>query len=290
MATPHRLTPMKTRMSKAPLGSNWPLSDVIGAAALIALATVALAALILPMLVVVLVSFDSGPLLRFPPETLSFERYAALAGLDGFLESLGLSLGVGLATVAIDLLLGVPAAITLVRGRFWGKAFLIGFLQSPMMVPGIVVGIALLFFLSFVGVNVSVELMVLSHVVITLPFVVRLTYARMQSADRTLEEAAEDLGASRWQVFWHIVFPYLMPGIVGGSALAFLLSFDNLPVSIFTAPVIDPPLPVYLFNLLLYEIDPIVAPIATLQIVITFVVLAIAARTVGATAVLGRDK
>jgi putative spermidine/putrescine transport system permease protein len=290
MATPDRLRRARRRAVPGVRFSNWPLSDVIGAVVLIALTTIALAALLLPMAVVVLVSFDSGPLLRFPPETISVERYAALTNLDGFLASLGLSLGVGVATVAIDLLLGVPAAITLVRGRFRGKAFLIGFLQSPMMVPGIVVGIALLFFLSFVGVDVSVELMVLSHVVITLPFVVRLTYARMQSADKTLEEAAQDLGASNWQVFLHIVFPYLLPGIVGGSALAFLLSFDNLPVSIFTAPVIDPPLPVYLFNLLLYEIDPIVAPIATLQIVITFIVLAIAARTVGTTAVLGRDK
>jgi putative spermidine/putrescine transport system permease protein len=290
MAIARGVTRMTTRTSRSRLPTNWPLSDVIGAVALIALAVVALGALLLPMVVVVLVSFDSGPLLRFPPEEFSFERYAALAHLRGFLESIGLSLGVALVTVAIDLLLGVPAAITLVRGRFWGKEFVLGFLQSPIMVPDIVVGIALLFFLSFIGVNVSVELMVLSHVVITLPFVVRLIYARMQSADKTLEEAAEDLGAGRWQVFWHVVFPYLLPGVVGGSVLAFLLSFDNLAVSIFTAPVIHPPLPVYLFNLLLYKIDPIVAPIATLQIVITFIVLAIAARTVGTTALLGRDK
>jgi putative spermidine/putrescine transport system permease protein len=270
--------------------ANWPLEDVIGAIVLVALATVALVALLFPMLVIVLVSFDTGSRLRFPPQEFSLERYAAVPQLEGFVDAITLSLGVGLAVVGIDILLGVPAAIALVRGRFPGKSFLIGFLQSPMMVPGIVVGVAILLFLSFVGLNVSVPLMMLSHVVITLPFLLRITYARMESANRTLEEAAEDLGANRWQVFRHVVLPHLLPGIVGGSALAFLLSFDNLPVSIFTAPVVGPPLPVYLFRLLLYEIDPIVAPIATLQILITFVVLAVAARTLRTSEVLGRGK
>ncbi len=270
--------------------ANWPLGDIIGAFVLVALAVVALGALLLPMAVIVLVSFDTGPALRFPPHDFSLARYAELPRLDGFLDAIWLSLGVALAVTIIDVLLGVPAAITLVRGQFRGKSFLIGFLQSPMMVPGIVVGISILFFLSFVGVNVSVALMTLSHVVITLPFVIRITYARMESANRTLEEAAEDLGANRREVFRHVVFPYLMPAIVGSSALAFLLSFDNLPVSIFTAPVIEPPLPVYLFRLLLYDINPIVAPIATLQIIITFVMLGVAARTVGASGIVGRDE
>jgi ABC-type spermidine/putrescine transport system permease subunit II len=150
-----------------------------------------------------------------------------------------------------------------------------------MMIPGIVVGISILFYLSFIGLNVSVFLMTLSHVVITLPFVVSITYARMQTADVTLEEAAQDLGASRWQVFQHVLLPHLMPGIIGGAAFAFLLSLDNLPTSIFTAPIIDVPMPVYLFRLLIYNIDPIVAPIATLQIILTLVVLYIASKTVG---------
>jgi putative spermidine/putrescine transport system permease protein len=254
---------------------------------LVILAIIALLALLLPMAIVVVVSFDSGPILRFPPQTFSFERYAELLDLVGFVEAIGLSFQVGLMVMAIDLLLGLPAAIALVRGRLPGKSFIIGFLQSPMMIPGIVIGISILFFLSFVKVNVSVFLMTLSHVVITLPFVVRITYARMITADKTLEEAALDLGANRWQVFYHILLPHLFPAIVGGSVFAFLLSFDNLPTSIFTAPVIDPPLPVYLFRLLLYNINPIVAPIATLQILITLVVLLIANKTIGAGELVG---
>ncbi len=271
-------------------GANWPAKDLLGAVVLVVLAAAALVALLLPMLVIVVVSFGTGSALRFPPQEFSLARYAELPALEGFKDSISLSLGVAFATVTIDVLPGVPASIALARTQLPGKSVLIGFLQSPLMVPGIVVGISLLFFLSFIGVNVSIGLMTLSHVVITLPFVIRITYARMESANRTLEEAAEDLGADRSQVFRQIILPHILPGIAGGSAFAFLLSFDNLPVSIFTAPVIDPPLPVYLFRLLLYDINPIVAPIATLQILITFVVLGVASRTLGTRGIIGDDR
>lgn len=257
------------------------VGDLVATTLLVMLVSIGIVGLLLPMAVIVLVSFDAGPVLRFPPEEFSLERYASVLSLRGFAEAIQLSLVAGAITVAIDVLLGVPAAVSLARSNAPGKALIVGFLQSPIMVPGIVVGIAILFFVSSVGLGLSTPLLILSHVVITLPFLVRITYARMETADRTLEEAAADLGANSWQTFRHVVLPHLAPGIVGGSALAFLLSFDNLPVSIFTAPVLDPPLPVYLFNLLLYDINPVVAPIATLQIVITFVVLGVALRTVG---------
>jgi putative spermidine/putrescine transport system permease protein len=258
-----------------------PLIDIFGTVLLLGLALVPLFALLLPMVVIVIVSFDAGPILRFPPEVFSIERYAAILELDGFLDSVRLSLIVALTVVGIDLILGIPASIALVRGNFSGKSFIIGFLQSPMMIPGIVVGISMLFYVSFAGFNVSIPLMTLSHVVITLPFVIAITYARMQTADVTLEDAGKNLGAGRWQVFRYILLPYLMPGIIGGAAFAFLLSLDNLPTSLFTAPIIDVPMPVYLFRLLIYNIDPIVAPIATLQIILTLIILFIASKTIG---------
>ena len=101
----------------------------------------------------------------------------------------------------------------------------------------------------------------------------------MESANKALEEAAQNLGANTIQVFRFILLPHLMPGIVGGSAFAFLLSFDQLPVSLFTAPIIDPPLPVYLFRLLLYSIDPMVAAIATIQIILTMAIFVITSKS-----------
>lgn len=258
-----------------------PFQDLFGALIMVALSVLAVAVLVLPLVVIVIVSFDTGQILRFPPQAFSLDRYMQILELNGFLDAIRLSAVVALVVVAIDVVLGVPAAISLVRGDFPGKSVVLAFLLSPLMIPGIVIGIAILFFVSFINMGISVLLMTISHVVITLPFMVRVVYARMESADRALEEAAEDLGANRWQVFRYVILPHLLPGIVGGSAFAFLLSFDNLPVSIFTAPLIEPPLPVFLFRLLLYDVDPIVAPIAVLQIVITLVVLLIVFRTLG---------
>lgn len=259
--------------------SGPPVIDLAGGLLLGVLSVISLLALVLPMIVIVIVSFDSGPILRFPPAEFSIERYIAVINNRELIDATKLSLYTSLITVALDILLGVPAAIGIVRGNFFGKAFIVGFLQSPIMIPGIVIGIAILFFVSFAGFNVSVPLMILSHVVITMPYVIRITVARMESANKALEEAAQDLGANAIQVFRYVLLPHLMPGIVGGSAFAFLLSFDQLPVSLFTAPIIDPPLPVYLFRLLLYSIDPMVAAIATIQIILTLVIFVITSKT-----------
>jgi putative spermidine/putrescine transport system permease protein len=112
----------------------------------------------------------------------------------------------------------------------------------------------------------------------------------MESADKTLEDAARNLRANQWQVFRHIQLPYLMPAIVGGGAFAFLSSFDNLPVSLFTSPPLDPPLPIYIFRIMLYKIDPMIAAVATIQILITFIVMVVAARSVGPLQLLGGDQ
>lgn len=259
--------------------SGLPVIDLVGGFLLVVLSVISLLALVLPMIVIVIVSFDSGPILRFPPAEFSIERYIAVINNRELIEATKLSLYTSLITVLIDILLGVPAAIGIVRGNFFGKAFIVGFLQSPIMIPGIVIGIAILFFVSFAGFNVSVPLMILSHVVVTMPYVIRITVARMESANKALEEAAQNLGANTIQVFRFILLPHLMPGIVGGSAFAFLLSFDQLPVSLFTAPIIDPPLPVYLFRLLLYSIDPMVAAIATIQIILTMAIFVITSKS-----------
>lgn len=275
MATYTKLIPSKY-LSKF---KDTPISDLVGAGLLGILALTSLLALILPMIVIVVVSFDSGLLLRFPPQDLSLERYIAVINNSDLLKAASLSAYSAIITVLIDILLGVPAAIGIVRGKFPGKSFIIGFLQSPIMIPGIVIGISILFFVSYAGFNVSVPLMILSHVVITMPYVIRITAARMESADKALEEAAENLGANKFQIFRFILFPHLLPGIIGGSAFSFLLSFDQLPVSIFTAPIIEPPLPVFLFRLLLYSIDPMVAAIATIQIIITLIIFVVATKS-----------
>jgi putative spermidine/putrescine transport system permease protein len=250
--------------------------DGAGAALLIALAGIGLLSLVLPTLIVVIESFDTRQFIAFPPEGFSLDRYRSVIHSSFLIQAAELSLVCSIATVTLDLLLGIPAAIALVRGTFRGKAAITAFLLAPIMLPGIVIGISILIFYSALGATQSLPLMVLSHVVFTLPFVLRLTMARMERTNQTLEEAAENLGANSWQTFRHILLPQLWPGIIAGAGFAFLNSFDNLTISLFTAPVRERPLPIELFYMTRFDLDPRVSAIAAIEFVFAFLLVAFA--------------
>jgi putative spermidine/putrescine transport system permease protein len=250
--------------------------DRLGAALLITLAVVGLVSLIVPTLIVVVESFDNRRLIAFPPAGFSLDRYRAVFASDIIVNAAELSFLCALIVITLDLLLGVPAAIALVRGEFRGKEVITTFLLSPIMLPGIVIGISILIFFSIFGASPSIPLMVVGHVVFTLPFLIRLTMARMERTNVTLDEAAENLGASRWQTFRYVLLPQLWPGIVAGAGFSFLNSFDNLTISLFTAPVRNRPLPIELFYMTRFDLDPRVAAIAALEFIFAIALVAIA--------------
>lgn len=242
-------------------------------------------ALILPTVIVVITSFDTRSFISFPPEGFSVERFTEMVQNEEIRSAALSSFVVAVGAVVVDLLVGVPAAIALVRREFRGKSVLLGFLQTPIMLPGIVIGIALLFFFSALALTLSLPLLILSHVVITLPFVLRITMARMERADVRVEEAAANLGASKWTVFRRIQMPFLAPGMIAGSGFAFLISFDNLTVSLFTAPVGEPTLPIDLFFRMRFDLDPVVSAVAALQVLMTLLIFIIGFRMMGEEAV-----
>jgi putative spermidine/putrescine transport system permease protein len=252
--------------------------DRLGVTLLVLLAGIGLLSLVVPTIIVVVESFDTRRFIGFPPQGYSLDRYRDILRSPIILQSAKLSAITALATVTIDLLVGVPAAMTLVRRQFRGKNLLTVFLLSPIMVPGIVIGISVLIFYSALGFSQSLPLMVMSHVVFTLPFVIRLTMAQMERVDRTLEEAAENLGANRWQVFRHILAPQLWPGAAAGGGFAFLNSFDNLTVSLFTAPIRNRPLPIELFYMMRFNLDPRVSAIASLEFLFALLLVALVGR------------
>ncbi len=250
--------------------------DRLGATVLGLLAGIGLLSLILPTLIVVVESFDTRRFIAFPPTGFSLDRYRAVFASDTIVSSAELSFFCALVVITLDVLLGVPAAITLVRGEFRGKALLTAFLLSPIMLPGIVIGIAILIFFSLLGGSPSIPLMVLSHVVFTLPFLIRLTMARMERTNVMLDEAAENLGANKWQVLRYVLLPQLWPGLIAGGGFSFLNSFDNLTISLFTAPIRQRPLPIELFYMTRFDLDPRVAAIAALEFVFALVLVALA--------------
>ena len=256
-------------------------TDLIGAVLLGVLATVGIAGLVIPTLIVAVTSFDTQEFIGFPPRGFSLDRYREMFQSSVILRAAQISAVTSAFTVTIGAVLGVPAAIALVRREFRGKALVTAFLLSPIMLPGIVIGVAMLVFSSALGLRLSLPLLVLSHVVFTLPFIVRLTMARMERIDRQLEDAARNLGAREWQVFRHVVLPQLWPGIAAGAAFAFLISFDNLSVSLFMAPVRQRPLPIELFYLMRFDLDPVVAAVAALQFLIALCLLLFLGRKLG---------
>lgn len=255
--------------------------DLLLGAALAALSIVSLCALVFPSILVVITSFNASDFLAFPPQGWSLRWYEAMFSNWEVRQAATLSLKVAALVAAIDLVLGVPAAFALTRARFRGREFLMTFILSPLMLPGIVIGIGLLFFYMLLGLSLSFPLLVISHVVVTMPFIVSMTGARLAVLDPVYEEAALGLGASQVQKFLFVVLPQLWPGIAAGAAFAFLLSFDNFTVSLFTASDRLRPLPILLFYLLRYDINPLVGAVSSLEIGLALLVLLISSRLLG---------
>lgn len=274
---------------RLPPASDSRVVDAAWRVSLGLLCVIGLLALVVPTVIIIVTSFDTRDFISFPPEGFTLDRFVDLVEDRAIIDAAISSLGIGVAAVAIDLLLAVPAAITLVRRDFPGKSFILGFLQIPIMLPGIVIGIALLIFFSTAGFDLSFTVLVLGHVIITFPFVLRITMARMERADLSVEEAARNLGASRWSVFSDIQLPFLLPGISAGSAFAFLTSFDNLTVSLFLTPVGEQTLPVNMFFRMRFDLDPVVSAVATVQVLITLVVIVVGVKLIGEDAIVRGD-
>lgn len=249
------------------------LSDHLTGAALVTIAVLAGVLLVLPTLVVILASFTSTSYLSFPPAGLSLRWYARLLASDEILRAARTSLIVAMLATAGALGLGVLTAFPLVRGRFRGRDAVLAFTLAPIMLPSIVLGIALLFFFGFLGIRLSLSTLVVSHILITFPYVVRTSAAALLQVDAVLEEAAANLGATPWQTLRHVTLPLLTPGLAVGAGFAFIESFDNLALSIFVAGQRQETLPMRLFQLLVSDIDPVVAAVSATLIAASFVVL-----------------
>lgn len=263
----------KLRSYKIKNFDRYDAADIILKTFMIFICIFSLLALILPSLLVVIMSFNAGEYITFPPQGFSLRWYREMVNDWEIVSAAKVSLKSAAIVVIIDILLGVPAAWVLVRHRFRGSDLINSFIMTPLMLPGIVIGIGFLFFISLLGFQISFTTMVLSHVVVTLPYIVRLTMSRLINLDPRLEEASANLGASTIQTLWYIVLPKLIGGILAGAAFAFLMSFDNLTVSLFTASVRDRPLPLQVMYLLRFDVNPVVAAISSIEIFLAVLVI-----------------
>lgn len=269
-------------MADLPAGAPW--RERCGRGAVNALALVGAAAIVLPLALTFYLSVFDETLIVFPPQGYTWRWYARI--LPEFGAPLRTSLLTAVLAATLSLAIGVPAGIGLSRYRFRGRDAVATLMLAPLTIPGVAIGLAIFVAAVMieerteVALSGSVALMVAAHVVITLPWVVRLCLAALANHDRAAEEAAASLGAPPWAVIWRVTLPAMRGGIVAGGLFAFIISFENLEMTLFlTAPGVTT-LPVAVLQYLQYHIDPLVAAIAVAQIVLVGTALLVLDRQV----------
>ncbi len=244
------------------------LLEVLAAWLLRAVNLFVYAYLLAPIVIVILVSFTPSTYIAFPPQGWSFRWYEEMLVKTEFLDSLWISFWLALFNAGLAALLGTLCAFALVRFRFPGRDFLATVVLSPLLLPGIVTGVALLQFMSLIHFGPSLGRLLLAHVVITTPYVTRAVTATLLGFDRALEEAAMSLGANRLTTTRLVTLPLIRSGLMAGVIFAFIMSFDNVVVSIFLSTPEYTPLPIRIYQYVEFSAKPVVAAISTVQILV----------------------
>jgi len=240
-----------------------------------------LAFLALPILVVIPSALSAGSILGFPPQGFSLRWFKNVAAHPEFLRALGVSVYTAVIATAASLVLGTLAAMALVRHRFPGRDALQLAFIAPLVFPAIVYGVAMLMVLNPLRLTRSTLGLILAHAVITLPYVVRTVGATLHGVDPRLEESAQILGAGPWRTFWHVTLPLIRPGLIAGGTFALIVSFDEFTVSLFlTGPgFLTLPLEIYYYTE--FTIDPTIAAISAVLIVLSVAAIAAIERWLG---------
>lgn len=241
--------------------------------------------LLAPLVIVVISSFSGSAVLAFPPRSFTTAWYSSIQ--PSFFSGLYVSLVVAALTAAISIILGVPGALALVRGRFPGRDTLNAICLSPLMVPALVTGVALFQFsilvwdVSGVILGGTIAGLVIGHLTFAIPFVVRSVVAADARSDPSLEEAAKNLGATPRQTFFLVTLPLLKPGIASGTIFAFLTSFDDVPIALLMGGGDATTLPVRIFTAIEINFGGEILAVASLIVVGSFLLMFALDRAIG---------
>ena len=231
--------------------------------------------LFFPILITVIVSFNPGGFV-LPPRGVTLEWYRTAIASEEFRSGMFVSLIVGVASSALANLLGFLMALTVARYDFRGKSALNLFIMSPLLIPSTILGLALFVFLVHAGWGSGPVALIVGHTVLILPFAVRILTASLQSYDRTYEEAAMNVGASKARIFFSITLPIIRTGALASFMLCFIISWNDFPISIFLAPPGWVPLPIEIAGYIKFQYDAVGAALVSLVIFLSgFVILAL---------------
>jgi putative spermidine/putrescine transport system permease protein len=217
--------------------------------------------MLLPVVIVVLAGLNAGEYLTFPPQGLSLRWVIAFLTSPSLRTSYMLSLTIAFVVMLLSTTLGTMAALFLTRVKFPGRSLIRAFFLAPLMLPGLVVGLALYVFYVVTNVGLARTLpgMVIGHVVVTVPYVIGAVSAALYNFDLSLEDAARSLGAGPVRAFRAITLPIISPGVMAGSIFAFIVSFGQFDISLFLSTPNITPLPIAIYNSLRYKFEPTAA-------------------------------
>jgi putative spermidine/putrescine transport system permease protein len=240
-----------------------------------------------PLIIIIGGSFTTTPYVAFPPTGFTLRWYAQLMHRGDFLDSFIISIVLALLCSVVAMLLGVSAVMGLHRHRFLGRQFFRTFLMSPLVLPTIVTGVALLQFYYLIDMDAPMTGLLIGHVLITIPYVIRTVGAGLVGLDPAIEEAANSLGAGAVRTLVKVTLPAVAPSIMAAMIFVFITSFDQATVSIFLAGPDLMPLPVRIYSYIDFAVDPMVAAVSTLLIIFAFGIIALLQKLLGLDRALG---
>ncbi len=234
-----------------------------------------------PLIVVIPTSLTSANFLSFPPEGISLKWYEKILDRPEFIDAFWYSLELAVLSAVAATVVGTIAALAISKYQFPGKKLINSLLLSPLTVPAIIIGIAALVFFTRISIAGTFRGLLLAHILISIPYVARLVLTGLSSYDYTLERAAYMLGAGSFRVFWDVTLPLVKPAVISGFIFSFLTSFDNVTVSLFLVTPSATTLPLAIFTYMQEILDPLVASISSVVILLSVVFILILEKVYG---------
>lgn len=234
-----------------------------------------------PLVIVIGAAFEPQSILRFPPHGFSLTWFDRVLQDPSFLNAATNSLAVALLATVLSVVLGLLAAYSLARGASRYRETILGVLLSPLVIPELVIGLALLQMLTLMDIGTDLLTLVLAHTVVCLPYTVRLLFNGVSSINRNLENASLLLGASQWGTIVRITLPIMRGSILTAALFAFLISFDNTVISLFLVDTSTMTLPITIYNYVAFSLDPTIAALSTLLIALSCVVITVISKVSG---------
>jgi putative spermidine/putrescine transport system permease protein len=237
--------------------------------------------LLLPIAIIAVFALNPTPYIAFPPVGVSLRWFAKFFSSSDYMNSLWLSLRVAAVVVVLSTVLGALAALAIARGNLPGARLLTAVFLSPLMLPAILTGLALFQVFMLAGIGRPLWGLVVGHTLVAVPYVLRTTLAVLHDFDRRIEEAAAVLGASPARVFREVTLPLIRPGVMAGGIFAFIVSFDQFPISLFLVVPNGETLPVVLFNYIRFDLDGAIAAASMVSIALALMVVFALERLIG---------